>query len=330
MSGSDSICNGDNFNISLMLSGAAPYTITYTDGLNNYAASGISTSQATLNVQPAQSSNFIPVSLVDNNGCYASSISGTANVIVSAIPTANAGPDAEICGLTFDLSALPSLGIGAWVSQSGVTYHDINNAAADVTVPVGGEYIFTWKENNNGCISMDDVKIIFYDQVTANAGDDQDVYFTNTAQLSGIEMPGNKTWSLLSGNGIIASPNDLNSFVHELGSGENVFKLTVVNGVCPATEDEVKLLVHELEIPNSFTPNGDNINDKFVIRNLEHARSNNLKVFNSWGAEIFTAADYMNDWDGTNKDGGPLSPDTYYYVLEINGEMHSGFIVLKR
>ncbi|MCE3279159.1 MAG: hypothetical protein K0S44_1350 [Bacteroidetes bacterium] len=328
LSGNDSICEGADFNINLNLTGASPWSLTYNDGTNNFTLNNINSPNYSFVVQPAQSSVYTPVSLTDNNGCSATVINGTASVMVNARPTANAGVDDSICSLTCNLNAIPSIGNGTW-SGSG-SFGSVNSSNSTVTISAQGEHTLTWTENNNGCISSDDVKIIFYEPVTADAGTDQDVYFTHEAVLDAMNSPGKGTWTLVSGNGNIVSPSWMNTAVTDLTAGENILKWTLRNGMCPVTEDETKVTVHELKIPNSFSPNGDNINDRYVIRDLEHAKSKSIQVFNIWGMEVFSSDNYENNWNGKSKEGVDLVADTYYYIIKVNGKTYSGFIVLKR
>lgn len=85
-----------------------------------------------------------------------------------------------------------------------------------------------------------------------------------------------------------------------------------------------------LKIPNTFTPNGDGINDYFEIRGLELFPEHRLTIFNRWGNEIYRSNSYKNDWNGIG-----LSEGTYYYAFELrlhNGRMQTfkGFITLIR
>jgi gliding motility-associated-like protein len=63
-------------------------------------------------------------------------------------------------------------------------------------------------------------------------------------------------------------------------------------------------------VPNSFSPNGDNINDLFVVPYLPDYPSNNVLIFNRWGKKVYEKTNYQNDWNG-----GELPTGTYFYVI---------------
>ncbi|WP_339754210.1 DUF7507 domain-containing protein [Algoriphagus aquimarinus] len=66
-------------------------------------------------------------------------------------------------------------------------------------------------------------------------------------------------------------------------------------------------------IPNVFTPNGDGINDTWVVRGLqEFFQRNELMIVNRWGVEVYKSTNYQNDWNGENLIGG-----TYYYQFQL-------------
>jgi len=90
-------------------------------------------------------------------------------------------------------------------------------------------------------------------------------------------------------------------------------------------------------IPNTFSPNGDGINDVFYLRGTGLFRVKSLLVFNRWGEVVFEKREFpVNDafsgWDGNYK-GKKAKPDVYVYQIEIicsNGELikYSGNIAL--
>ena len=82
----------------------------------------------------------------------------------------------------------------------------------------------------------------------------------------------------------------------------------------------------EIIIPTGFSPNGDNINDLWVIQGAENIEFINVKIFNRQGQIVFEDNNYQNDWDGTD-----LSFGAYFYVVEFStGQSFTGHITLKR
>lgn len=93
-------------------------------------------------------------------------------------------------------------------------------------------------------------------------------------------------------------------------------------------------------VPNTFTPNGDGINDIFMIRGLAATRINNFRIFDRWGKLVFeslngTANEPRFGWDGTDRGGEKLNPAVFVYTYEIECINHdiitgSGNITLVR
>lgn len=74
-------------------------------------------------------------------------------------------------------------------------------------------------------------------------------------------------------------------------------------------------------VPNGFSPNGDGVNDNFVIPGIEDFPGNELVVYNRWGSKVYSATGYNNSWDGKSNNnmafGEPLAAGTYFYVLTL-------------
>ena len=99
----------------------------------------------------------------------------------------------------------------------------------------------------------------------------------------------------------------------------------------------VYITVHggnNLVVYNGFSPNGDNINDRFIIRGIENYPNNEMMVYNRWGNEIFKRKGYSNDeaWAG-DWQGQIILDGTYFYVIYLNDEkkqVKSGYIQVHR
>jgi gliding motility-associated-like protein len=111
----------------------------------------------------------------------------------------------------------------------------------------------------------------------------------------------------------LTSPN--NQFTQGLLQPDLFYKMIVVRA-------------DTLKIPNSFSPNRDGINDRWVIKALE-TQNCTVEVFNRYGQSIYLNKGYYTGWDGkyNNKD---LPIATYYYLINIPGDknVYSGWLLL--
>ena len=70
------------------------------------------------------------------------------------------------------------------------------------------------------------------------------------------------------------------------------------------------------EIPNVFTPNGDNINEKLVAKTSGLVEKVDFRLFNRNGLQLFRTANPRIEWDGTYK-GRIVSPGVYFYQCDV-------------
>jgi gliding motility-associated-like protein len=89
---------------------------------------------------------------------------------------------------------------------------------------------------------------------------------------------------------------------------------------CTATDFVVVKILKLVKVPNVFSPNGDNIHDKWMIPNLADYPNATVEVFNRYGQQVFYSNGYNTPWDGRFK-GKDLPVGAYYYVIRLN----SGF-----
>ncbi len=90
-------------------------------------------------------------------------------------------------------------------------------------------------------------------------------------------------------------------------------------------------------IPEGFSPNGDFINDLFVIRGILNYPNNKFVIFNRWGEKLFEASPYKNTWNGKSTSGLRIGGDelptgTYFYLLDLNdgSKIFKGTIYLNK
>jgi gliding motility-associated-like protein len=76
-----------------------------------------------------------------------------------------------------------------------------------------------------------------------------------------------------------------------------------------------------LFVPNTFSPNGDGMNDVFFPRGTGLFNIKSMRVFNRWGQVVFENTNFQPNnavygWDG-RYEGKQQNPDVYVYVLEV-------------
>jgi gliding motility-associated-like protein len=69
-------------------------------------------------------------------------------------------------------------------------------------------------------------------------------------------------------------------------------------------------------VPNSFTPNGDGLNDVFMPICVRFQKMVDLRIYNRWGQMVFFSTSMESGWDGTFN-GVPQDMDTYFYMITI-------------
>ncbi|MBK1438897.1 gliding motility-associated C-terminal domain-containing protein, partial [Parapedobacter sp. ISTM3] len=91
----------------------------------------------------------------------------------------------------------------------------------------------------------------------------------------------------------------------------------------------VRITVTGFHIPNIITPNGDGLNDRFVIIGLSDYDNAEVVLFNRWGNEVYRSRNYQQDWDGQG-----LNEGTYYYFITLRKDgqetVHKGWVLVKR
>ena len=102
-------------------------------------------------------------------------------------------------------------------------------------------------------------------------------------------------------------------------SGTVMYQVTVTdNSGCTATDDlSVNIINQCIDVRNAFSPNGDGINENWVVYDNNSCLKNvTVTVFNRYGNKVYENINYTNNWNGTYK-GKPIPDGTYYAVIEF-------------
>jgi len=102
-------------------------------------------------------------------------------------------------------------------------------------------------------------------------------------------------------------------------TSNTIFYITEVNGTCESSRAQIKVTVglSGINIANTFTPNGDGINDFWQIDNIENYPTAMVQIFNRYGQKLFESRGYVKPFDG-NYNGKPLPAGVYYYIINLS------------
>jgi gliding motility-associated-like protein len=101
--------------------------------------------------------------------------------------------------------------------------------------------------------------------------------------------------------------------------------------LCSASDTMQVIVLSAVDIPNTFTPNGDGINDTWKIQFLAQYKNCIMEVYNTSGQIIFQSEGYAVAWDG-RRNGAPMPAGTYYYVIDLGdgSKKRTGYITILR
>jgi gliding motility-associated-like protein len=146
--------------------------------------------------------------------------------------------------------------------------------------------------------------------------------------------PDNVAWTAngLTDLDVIENPNSrmTNVFPRE---ETTTYRVVSSNGfvtdplVCFLKDSIVFYVNEQLNPYNTFTPNGDGVNDLWEIPRIEDKdefKNAGVTVYNRWGQIVYKIIGYRNDkgWDGTFN-GKPVPEATYYWTIELNGQFNN-------
>lgn len=119
-------------------------------------------------------------------------------------------------------------------------------------------------------------------------------------------------------------------YIHMPSAGvTGCYTVTAIDSVGNESKPSNKICVDNCplyELPNVFTPNGDNNHDLYVPRINRFVSRIELEIFNEWGNRIFQTTDPQINWDGKHSNGNDVAAGTYYYTCKVIESRVSGDI----
>ena len=103
----------------------------------------------------------------------------------------------------------------------------------------------------------------------------------------------------------------------EIGIYDVFLKVENIHGCIDTISKKVEVSNFIIHIPNCFTPQGDNINERFISKGIG-INEYLLNIYNRWGELIYSTNDMQYGWDGTYQSSGVQCPQgVYVYDVQI-------------
>lgn len=258
---------------------------------------------------------------------YCGTLTKTVNVGFTDNMTVTARQDTTVCtGSSVQLDATaPAGSTYTWSPATGLSATNIKNpiATTNANAPANSSITYTVTATLNTCVKTDDVVISMRPKPGVSAGNDKTIYIGDAVTLQGSGA-GSPTWTPSS------SLTGANTYTPQAKPAvTTTYTLTVKdNNNCTSSDDVVVNVVPNcMKVMLAFTPNGDGVNDKWIVTDNggNCTEQVHVNVYNRYGGLVYKNDNYQNNWDGTYN-GKPVADGTYYYVVTyklINGRTAS-------
>lgn len=318
-------CSGDS--VRLVATGGqgnASFTWSPTTGLDNpYASSPLAA--------PLQSQVYTV--MVEELGC-----TGTDSILLEVYPTPQAEFHSSLSEGCEDLqvaffhqspqalSYVWEFGDGSPISNEPSPLHLFTDPGVfSVSLTVTGA---------GGCTSVSESQlIVVFETLNANFSSTPDPtvpLFIPMAELQFYSLePEANSWFWDFGDGGSSSGESPRYTFREAGTYPVTLTVTDETGCVSDTTIIYQVLDPDLQVPNVFTPNGDGIQDLYLIR-YQGSEPFQLQIYDRWGRPMFSTSQPDQGWNGQHPDGGQASEGVYFYALNIGGRSYTGNLTLIR
>jgi gliding motility-associated-like protein len=262
----------------------------------------------------------VTLSIIDAEGCDASE---TFTVTINPNPVAEFTAT-EVCeGTEMDLIGQSTVSTGSvsdWNWNLGNGDTDFGSSVA-VTYAAAGSYDVTLNvSTTEGCTDSVTAPVTVFENPVAEGAFEStslDAVFT-----TGLNA-GDEAFWIIQDTAFITD-GMLNYTFPDSGWYDVALVVTNENGCEDTSFYSIYIEgIPEYEVPNVFTPNGDDINERFQPETYAVTEAV-MKIFNRWGRPVFSYEGAIPSidswgWDGTINGGAKAAAGTYYYVLDLKG-----------
>jgi gliding motility-associated-like protein len=315
--------------------------VTGTGSTDNasFTITGTTLSTAAVFNFEAKNSYSVRVRVTDAGGLSFERAFTISVIDVNEAPTLNAITDRRVYNVsTSQVVNLAGITAGPETAQTTTTSVSTSNPSVFSAINVVGtqiqftlaagivtpqDVIVTVRVRDNGGVANGGVDTIVrtfrlgIDPMPVAAATPNLITLGATAQLSAAGANAiNYTWVAVGGSGIVGSGANIN--VRPAGTTTYAVVVTNSFGYQATVPLLLTVIVDYKLVPNNLvTPNGDGVNDRWVIPNIDMYPDNEVIVYDKAGRAVFAKRGYNSEWDGT-VNGKKLKEDAYFYVIKFN------------
>jgi gliding motility-associated-like protein len=199
-----------------------------------------------------------------------------------------------------------------WTPATGLDHADVPNPIASPAQTT----TYSVKVSNDGC--FDDTKsvtVTVNQPPGANAGPEKYLFKGQSVKLGGSKKGDNITNVFWTPSAGLDNTSSLTPLADPQES--TTYTLHVLSQNCgEATSSVLVKVFTQLKVPNTFSPNGDGINDYWDVDGLIAFPQSFTAIYTRNGQQIFKSTGYAKPWDGTYN-GAALPAGTYYYIIDL-------------
>ena len=245
------------------------------------------------------------------NGCEGKD---TVNISIRQKSNLNAPPYAEFC-LNTSVTLNGNNGTEnfkyRWSPSTYLSNSDIINPNA--SPPTTQNYLLTVTDNICKYDSNFNVRVTVNPLPNVNAHKSNDITCANAKSILTASGATSYSWTPIETLVNFMSPS-----ATAKPTSTTVYNVTGINSKGCQNSDSVKVFYKSsltaYNLPNTFTPNGDGLNECFGVRQWGDIQSLDFKIYNRWGIKVFETRNSFQCWNGSFK-GSPAEIGNYVYYI---------------